>query len=253
MTLSVLARIVATGSLIALSCAAAAAAEIKLMAVNATKEAVTTLAADFERTSGHKVTLLWGGTEAITKRIGDGEAADIVLIAAPNIERLIAQGKLSPGSRADFAKTGVGIAVRSGLPKPDVSTADAVKKAVLEAKSIAYSTGPSGFYIVELLRKMGISDQVRDKVKQPASGTQIAEMLARGEADLGFQQVSELVHAKGIDYLGPLPAEIQNITIYAVALHAASTVAEPAKALIRFMTSPEAEAPIRKMGLGPGK
>ena len=253
MTWSVLVRAVATGSLIVMSCAAASAAEIKLMAVNAAKEAVTTLAADFERASGHKVTLLWGGTEAITKRIGDGEAADVVLIAAPNIERLIAQGKLSPGSRVDFARSGVGIAVRSGLGKPDVSTADAVKKAVLDAKSIAYSTGPSGFYIVELLAKMGISEQVKGKVKQPASGTQIAEMLARGEADLGFQQVSELVHAKGIDYLGPLPADIQNVTVYAAALHAASPVSEPARALVAFMTRPDAAAPIRKMGLEPAR
>jgi molybdate transport system substrate-binding protein len=175
------------------------------------------------------------------------------LIAAPNIERLIAQRKLAAGSRADFAKTGVGIAVRAGLPKPDVSSADAVKRAVLDAKSVAYSTGPSGFYIVELFKKLGIADQVKDKVKQPPSGTQIAEMIARGDADLGFQQVSELAHAKGIEYLGPLPDEIQNITIYALALHADAPSSEPAKALVAFMTAPTAAAPIRKMGLEPPK
>ena len=228
------------------------AAEIKLIAVNAAKEAVTTLAADFEKASGHKVTLVWGGTEAITKRITDDEAADVVLIAAPNVERLIAQGKLAAGSRADFAKTGVGIAVRAGLPKPDVSSADAVKRAVLDAKSVAYSTGPSGFYIVELFKKLGIAEQVKGKVKQPPSGTQIAEMLARGDADLGFQQVSELVHAKGVDYLGPLPGDIQNITIYALALTAKASP-DPAKALIAFMTAPAAVEPIKKMGLEPPK
>jgi molybdate transport system substrate-binding protein len=253
MTTSMLARACFAGLLVAASCTATPAAEIKLMAANAAKEAVTTLAGEFEKASGHKVTLLWGGTEAITKRMTDGQAADIVLIAAPNIERLIALGKLSPGSRADFAKTGVGVAVRAGLPKPDVSSTDALKKAVLEAKSVAYSTGPSGFYIVELLKKLGISEQVKEKVKQPASGTQIAEMLARGDADLGFQQVSELVHAKGIDYVGPLPAEIQHVTIYALALTANAAAPEPAKTLIAFMTTAAAVEPIKKMGLEPPK
>jgi molybdate transport system substrate-binding protein len=253
MTTSMLARACFAGLLVAASCTATPAAEIKLMAANATKEAVTSLAADFEKASGHKVTLLWGGTEAIAKRIADGGAADIVLIAAPNIERLTTQGKLAAGSRADFATSGVGVAVRSGLAKPDISSADAVKRAVFDAKSVAYSSGPSGFYIVELFKKLGIAEQVKDRVKQPPSGTQIAEMLARGDADLGFQQVSELVHAKGIDYLGPLPAEIQNITIYALALTANAAAPEPAKTLIAFMTTPAAAEPIKKMGLEPPK
>lgn len=227
------------------------AADIKLMAVNAAKEPLIELAAAFERASGHKVTLAWGGTEAITKRVSDGEAADIVLIAAPNIDRLIAQGKLAAGSRTDFARTGVGVAVRAGLPKPDVSSGDAVKKAVLDAKSVAYSTGPSGFYLVELFKKMGISEQIKDKVRQPSSGTQIAEMLARGDADLGFQQVSELAHAKGIDYLGPLPADIQNITVYAAALHASSAAPEAAKALMTFLAAPAAEPVLKKAALDP--
>lgn len=229
----------------------ASAADIKLMAVNAAKEPLIELSAAFEKSSGHKVTIIWGGTEAITKRVTDGEAADVVLIAAPNIDRLIGQGKLAAGSRMDFAKTGVGVAIRAGLPKPDVSSGDAVKKAVLDAKSVAYSSGPSGFYLVELFKRMGITDQIKDKVKQPASGTQIAEMLARGEADLGFQQVSELAHAKGIDYLGPLPADIQNVTVYAAALHGASAAPDAAKALMAFLTAPSAEATIKKASLDP--
>ena len=249
MRASVVARAVAAASLVALSCAPVSAAEIKVMAVNAVKGALTELAADFEKSSGHKVTIAWGGTEAITKRVTDGEAADIVLIAAPNIERLIAGGRLRAGSRADFARVGVGVAVRAGLPKPDISSGEAVKSAVLAAKSVAYSTGPSGFYLVEMFRKMGIADQIKDKVKQPSSGTQIAEMLARGDADLGFQQVSELLHAKGIDYLGPLPADIQNITIYAAALHNAEP--DAAKALLDFLTAPGAATSVRKIGLDP--
>jgi molybdate transport system substrate-binding protein len=187
----------------------------------------------------------------VAKRVSDGEIFDVVITSAPNLDRLIAQGKLLAATRSDVAKTGVGIAVRAGEPKPDVSTPDALKKAVLEAKSVAYSTGPSGFYLVELFKKMGIADQIKGKVKQPPSGTQIAEMVARGEADLGFQQVSELVHAKGIAYLGPLPAEIQNITVYAAAAHANAASPDAAKALIAFLTAPSAAEPIRKMGLEP--
>ena len=126
-----------------------------------------------------------------------------------------------------------------------------MRKAVLDAKSVAYSTGPSGFYIVELLKRLGIAEQVKDKVKQPPSGTQIAEMLARGDADLGFQQVSELAHAKGIDYLGPLPADVQNITIYAAGLHSASAAPGAAKALVAFLTAPTAEPILKKAALDP--
>jgi molybdate transport system substrate-binding protein len=244
-------RSVTTVLMLALCCGVATAAEVKLVAVNAAKEAIVELAAGFERASGHKVSIAWGGSESVAKRVSDGEIFDVVMTSAPNLDRLIGQGKLLSATRSDVAKTGVGIAVRAGAPKPDVSTPDALKKAVLEAKSVAYSTGPSGFYLVELFKKMGIAEQIKDKVKQPPSGTQIAEMVARGEADLGFQQVSELVHAKGIAYLGPLPAEIQNITVYAAAAHANAASPDAAKALIAFLTAPSAAEPIRKMGLEP--
>jgi molybdate transport system substrate-binding protein len=231
---------------------AAHAAEVKVMAANAVKEAYLELASAFERSSGHKVTTIWGGTEGVAKRIGSSEVVDIVIIAAPNIDTLILEGKLVSGSRADFAKSGVGIAVRTGLPKPDISSGEAVKRAVLAANSVAYSSGPSGFYIADLFKKMGITDQIKDKVKQPASGVQVGELVARGEADLGFQQISELLHVKGIDYLGPLPAEIQNVTVYSAGLHAAAPAPDAAKALVKFLTAPEAGPIIKKTGMEPG-
>jgi molybdate transport system substrate-binding protein len=215
----------------------------RALAANALKEVCLDLVSTFEKSSGHKVTTIWGGTEGITKRISGGEVMDIVIIAAPNIDKLIA------GSRADFAKSGVGLAVRSGLPKPDISSSKAVKKAVLAAKSVAYSSGPSGFYVAELFKKMGIADQLKDKVKQTPSGVQVGELVARGEADLGFQQVSELLHMKGIDYLGPLPADIQHITVYSAGLHMAATAPDAAKALVKFLTAPEAGPIIRKTGM----
>jgi molybdate transport system substrate-binding protein len=241
---TVLAMLIVTGT--------AQAAEIKLIAANALKEAVLELVPEFDGASGHQVTTIWGGTEGITKRVTDGEMVDVVLIAAPNIDRLIADGKLIKGSRTDVAKSGVGVAVRSGLPKPDISSGEAVKTAVLAAKSVAYSSGPSGFYLANLFQKMGITDQIKDKVKQPPSGVQVGELVARGEADLGFQQISELQHVKGIDYLGPLPAEIQEITVYSAGLHNASKVPEAGKALMQFLTGAKAGTVIKKIGMEPG-
>ena len=142
--------------------------------------------------------------------------------------------------------------MRAGLPKPDISSREAIKQAVLAAKTVAYSSGPSGFYLADLFNKMGIADQIKEKVKQPASGVQIAELMARGDADLGFHQVSELVHAKGIDYLGPLPADIQNITVYSAGLHKAAPAPDAAKALVKFLTAPEAGPIIKKIGMEPG-
>lgn len=231
---------------------AAQAAEVKVMAANAVREAYLELASDFEKSTGHKVTTIWGGTEGVTKRISGGEVVDIVIIAAPNIDRLIAEGKLASGSRADFAKAGVGVAVRTGLPKPDISSAEAVKRAVLAASSVAYSSGPSGFYVADLFKRMGITDQIKDKVRQPASGVQVGELVARGEADLGFQQISELLHVKGIDYLGPLPPEIQNMTIYSAGLHSAAPAPDAARALVKSLTSPQAGPVLKKLGMEPG-
>jgi molybdate transport system substrate-binding protein len=228
------------------------AAEIKVIASAAVKDAVLDLIPAFEKSSGHKVTTIWAGTEAITKRISGGEVVDIVLIAAPNIDKLISERKLVAGSRADVAKSGIGVAVRAGLPKPDISSGEAVKQAVLAAKSVAYSSGQSGFYLADLFKRMGITDQIKDKVKQTPSGVQVGEVVARGEADLGFQQVSELLHLKGIHYLGPLPADIQHITVFSAGLHTAATAPDAAKALVKFLTGAEAGPIIRKTGMEPG-
>jgi len=228
------------------------AAEVKVIASAAVKEIVLDLIPAFERSSRHKVTTIWAGTEAITKRIGGGEVVDVVLIAAPNIDKLISEGRLVAGSRVDVAKSGIGVAVRAGLPKPDISSGEAVKKAVLAAKSVAYSSGPSGSYLAKLFMQMGIADRIKDKVKQTPSGVQVGEVVARGEADLGFQQVSELLHVKGIDYLGPLPADIQHITLFSAGLHTAATAPDAFKALIKFLTAPEAGPIIKKRGMEPG-
>lgn len=245
-------RIAAYVLLLALAPAGALGAEVKVIASNAAKEAVLDLIPAFEKSSGHKVTMIWAGTEAITKRISGGEIVDVVLIAAPNIDKLISEKKLVEGSRTNIAKSGIGVAVRAGLPKPDISSGDAVKKAVLDAKSVAYSSGPSGFYIAELLKKMGIAEQIKDKVKQTPSGVQVGEVVARGDADLGFQQISELLHVNGIHYLGPLPPDIQHLTIWSTGIHSTAPSPDAAKALVKYLSGPDAGASIRKAGMEPG-
>jgi molybdate transport system substrate-binding protein len=229
----------------------ARAAEVKVIVANALKESVTEIVASFERASGHKVTMAWGGTEGIAKRVGGGEVFDLVIIAAANVDRLMADGRIAPGGRTDYAKSGIGMAVRSGLPRPDVSSREAIKAAILSAKSIAYSSGPSGFYVADLIKAMGIADQVKDRIRQPPSGTQVAELIVKGEADFGFQQVSELAHVKGIDYLGPLPADIQHTTVYSIGLHASAPSPDAARQLAKALSSPEAGAAIRKAGMDP--
>lgn len=230
----------------------AQAAEIKVMASAAIKEIVLDLVPAFEKSTRHNVTTIWSGTEAITRRISEGEVVDIVLIAGPNIDTLISEGRLVAGSRADVARSGIGVAVRAGLPKLDISSGEAVKKAVLAARSVAYSSGPSGFYVAALFKKMGSADQIKDKVKQTPSGVQVGEVVARGDADLGFQQVSELLHLKGIDDLGPLPADIQHVTVFSAGLHTAAPAPDAARALMKFLTAPEADPIIRKRGMEHG-
>src|SRR6266545_3808117 len=188
----------AGASLLILS-SGADAADIKVMASAAIKEAYLELVPQFEKSTEHKVSTTWAGTVDMTKRLNAGEVFDLIIMAGPSIDEFIKQGKIAAGSRVDLAKSGVGVAVRAGAPKPSISSADAVKRAMLAAKSIAYSTGPSGVYIAALFQRMGIADQVKDKVKIGAPGVPIGEIIARGEAEIGFQQVSELLPVASIE------------------------------------------------------
>jgi molybdate transport system substrate-binding protein len=229
----------------------AQAAEIKLLASSAIKFAYFELIPQFEATTGHKVTAAWSSTPDIQKRIAGGEAADLVILGSNGAQELIKQGKLA-GARVDFAKSGVGVAVRAGAPKPDISSADAVKKAVLAAKSVAYSAGASGIYLVGMFQKMGIAEEVKSKTATVKRGEPVGDVVARGDAEIGFQQVSELIPVKGIQYLGPLPAEIQNITVFAGGVHTGAKEADAAAALVKFLTAPGARATLEKHGLEPG-
>src|SRR5215467_8996904 len=213
----------------------ASAAEIKVLSTQATEEAYKELAPQFEKASGHKVTTVFTGTVDALKRLSNGEAYDLLIMARQQIDELSQSGKVIAGSRTDIAKSGVGVAVGKGKPKPDISTVDALKKTLLAAKSIGYSTGPSGVYIVSLFQRLGIADEVKGKMKQTPTGVFVGSFIAKGEVEIGFQQVSELSHFEGIDYVGPLPAEIQLYTTFSSGIIAGAKDAEAAKALVKFI------------------
>jgi len=229
----------------------AEAAEIKVLSTQATQEAYLELVAQFEKATGHKVATVFTGTVNVQKRLADGEAYDLIIMAGPAIDDQIGLGKAVAGSRVDFAKSGTGVAVRKGAAKPDIGSAGALKKTLLAAKSIGYSTGPSGVYMLGVFDKLGIAGELKGKLKQTPSGVFVGTLIASGETEIGFQQISELVHFAGIDYVGPLPGELQRMTMFSAGIHAGAKRADAARALVKFITAPAAASVIRKHGLEP--
>jgi len=227
-------------------------AEIKLLASGALKEAYLELLPQFEKESGHKVTLALSSTTEIQKQISAGEIHDLVILGSNGTEKLINDGKLVGSTRAVFAKSGISIAVRMGAPKPDVSSAEALKKTLLAAKSVGYSAGASGTYLVGMLQKLGIYDQVKAKAAIAGNNVPVGEKVASGDTEIGFQQLSELMPVKGIDIIAPLPAELQYFTVFSGAIHSAAKEKEAAGALIKFLTAPAAQGALKKFGLEPG-
>lgn len=191
-----------------------------------------------------------GGVDA-ARRVEAGEAVDVVILAADAIDRLMAAGHLLPGSRVDLVRSDVGVAVRADVPAPDIGTEAAVRAAVLAARRIGYSTGPSGQALAQRFARWGIADQVASKLVVPPPGVPVGTLLARGEIDLGFQQLSELIHVEGIRLLGTLPPEIGIVTVFSGAVARTSQHPEAVRALLAFMASPAAEAAKRRQGMRP--
>jgi molybdate transport system substrate-binding protein len=222
--------------------------DIKVMASAAFKEAYLALLPEFERTTGHKVSNIWVPSVQMMTRLKGGEAVDLVIMSAASLDELVKAGIIA--ERTDLAKSGVGIAVRAGAPRPDISSGEALKRAVLAAKSIVYSTGPSGIYLASLFRRMGIAGQIKSRVRE-VQGEPAGAVVARGEAEIGFQQMSELLPVAGIDIIGPLPAEIQKITVFSAGVHVGANSPDAARALVRFLTAPAAAPVIRQTGMEP--
>src|SRR2546429_5913008 len=239
---------------------AALAADVHVMISAGFFEAYSALAPAFERASGHRLVTTRGPSlgdspEAIPTRIKRGEPADVVIMVGASIDDLGHQGMVSASSKVNLARSEIGMVVRAGAPKPDIGSVDAFRRTLLDAKSIAYSDSASGIYLsTTLFAKLGVADQVMGKARKirgPPSGEQVATVVARGEAEIGFQQVSELIDVPGVSFVGTIPAELQQETYFSAAIATAVRQQEAAGALIRFLASPEAASAISKAGLAP--
>jgi len=227
----------------------AEAAEITVLSTVGMQPATTELIAQFERASGHKIVVTYGLAAVLKNQFLEGKPADVLILTSPIVEDLAGQGKVVPGSKVDVARSGVGIGVKAGAPRPDIGTPDALKRAVLAAKSVGFSKeGASGVAFAKVLERLGIAEQVRAKYKD--TGIKAGEMLVSGDIELGAAQVPELMAVPGVDVVGPLPAELQTVTVFSVGLAAEAKEADAAQALIRFLSGPAAAPVYKAKGLG---
>ncbi len=235
---------------------AAQAAEIRVVSSGGFAAALRALAPAFERTTGHRLVTGWGPSmgqtaDAVPARLARGEPIDVLIMVGDALGPLVEQGTVAADSRADLARSGIGIVVRAGAPRPDIGSADALRRALLAAKSIAYSDSASGVYIErEMLPGLGIAEQVASRARMiPAEP--VGAVVARGEAEIGFQQISELRPIPGIDLVGPLPPRLQRVTVFSAGVLTHSREPDAARALIQFLASPAAAGAIVDSGMEP--
>lgn len=217
----------------------------------ATRQVLAELVADFEAASDVSVTIESVGGVDAAKRVQAGEAFDVVILGSDAIDKLMASGHLQPGSRVDLVRSGVAVAVREGAPLPDLSSEDAVRNAVLGARSICHSTGPSGVALLKLFERWGITGQLQGRIVQAPPGVPVASLVARGEVELGFQQLSELLGVAGIAIAGPLPPAIQIITTFSAGIPVNTAQADAVRAMLAHMTAPQAAEAKRRQGMEP--
>jgi molybdate transport system substrate-binding protein len=251
-------RLAALSLLIVLAAVAgvARASEVRVMISGGLTAPYKELVPQFERETGNTVVTAYGpsmGTteNAIPVRLNRGEAADVLIMVGDALTEMSEQGKAVRTSRVDLVRSPIGVAVRAGTPKPDIRTPDALKQALLNAKSVAYSDSASGVYVgTELFKRLGIAAEMKDKAKMiPAEP--VARVVARGDAELGFQQISELLPIAGADLVGPLPPEVQKITIFSAGITSSASQPEAGRALIAFLASAAAAPTLRRAGLDP--
>lgn len=233
-----------------------AGTEIHVMTSGGFTAAYNDLRPDFERRTGHRVQTAYGASmgaasDSIPSRLGRGEPADVVILARSALDALVKDGKVVAGSQVDLVRSAIGFAVKKGAPRPDISTVDALKRTLLAAPSIAYSASASGtYYETELLKTLGLEAQVKPKSRRILS-ERVGTVVARGDAVLGLQQVSELLPIEGIDYIGPLPAEVQRVSVFSAGIATGAKQPEAARELIRYLGSAAAAPTIAKTGLEP--
>jgi molybdate transport system substrate-binding protein len=243
---------VVAAMIVGLAATTAEAAELRVMHGGAFTQVVTGIVPIFEKESGNKITLERETVGALTKRIEAGNPFDVAILTPEAIEGLVKKGKLAAGSPVNLARVGVGVVVKAGAPQPDISTVEAFKRAVMAAKSVAYidpkAGGTSGIYVAQLIDKLGLTAEVNKKVVLIHGGA-VAEHIAKGEAELGIHQISEIIPVPGITLVGPLPGEIQNYTTYAAALSVGAKDNDVAKAFIKAFTGPGAAAVVKAKGM----
>jgi len=216
----------------------------------ATRQVLAELAAEYERQSGVKVAIESVGGVDAARRVAAGEAFDVVLLAADAVDKLVAAGHVLPG-RVDLVRSPVAIAVKAGVPLPDIASEEAVKQAVLAARSLSYSTGPSGAHLVKLFERWGLTAQIQGKLVQAPPGVPVGSLVARGEVELGFQQLSELMHLSGITVVGLLPPAIEFITTFSAGLGVHGQQPEAVRAMLAWLASPDSAAAKRRHGMEP--
>ncbi len=230
------------------------AAEIKVLTAGAFKQVLLAVLPDFEKQTGHKVTVENDTVGALRQRIEGGEIFDVAVLTPAAVNDLASKGKLVDGSRVNLARVGVGVMVKAGAPVPDIGSVDAFKRALIAARSVAYidpaSGGSSGIYVAGLLEKLGVADQIKPKAKLKKGGY-VADLIVAGDAEFGIHQISEIVPVKEVTLVGPLPAEIQNYTIYAAGLGAGAKNSEAGKALIEALTGPAVADVLKSRGMEP--
>jgi molybdate transport system substrate-binding protein len=248
-------RRAALGALALLLCASAAdAQDVRVMISGGLTAAYREVIPEFERMTGKKIATSFGASmggapDSIPVRLQRGEPVDVLILTGSALDELVREGKVVAGSRVDLAKSSIGVAVRTGAPKPDISSVEALKRTLIQAKSIAYSASASGTYLsTELFPQLGIADQIKAK-SQRIESERVAVVIARGGAELGFQQISELLGVPGTDYVGPLPPGAQRITVYSAGIGSGVKDRAAASALIEFLASPAVASAITKSGL----
>lgn len=217
----------------------------------ATRALLAELCDAYARAGGDAVSIESVGGVDAARRVQAGEAFDVVFLAADAIDKLVAAGHLQSGSRVDLVCSGVAVAVREGAVPPDIGSEEAVRQAVLAARNLSYSTGPSGVQLARLFERWGLAETLRERIVQAPPGVPVGTLVARGEAELGFQQLSELMHLPGIQVLGPLPPEIQILTTFSAGIGAHSPRADAVRRLLGFMRTPAAASIVRRHGMEP--
>jgi molybdate transport system substrate-binding protein len=248
-------RLAAVAALLLVQATSAGATEIKVFSTVGIKSVLEELIPKFEQSSGHKLDMTWSTAALLAKRVQSGEQADALLLIKSNIDTLLKEGKIVPGTETLFGQSVFAVGVKSGATKPDISTAEALKQSLLAAKGISYSDpatgGASGVYIAKQIERMGIAEQMKGKTKHPPSGGLSGTLLVSGQADIAINSKPELLSVPGVDVVGPLPGDMAFTVVYEAAVQTGAAQAEAAKTFVKYLKSPEAQAVFKAKGYDP--